>query len=80
MDSQTLINLASGATLAVFGWFARVIWEAVTALREDLHRIEIELPTSYVRKEELSEALRSISDKLDKIWDKLDEKADKRGT
>lgn len=79
MDQQTLINLAAGTSLAVFGWFARVMWEAVTALREDLHRIEVELPSSYVKKEEFAEALRAISDKLDRISDKLDEKVDKRG-
>lgn len=80
MDQQTIINLGAGAILAVFGWFARVLWDAVAALREDLHKIEVDLPSSYVRKEEFADALRTISDKLDKIWDKLDEKADKRSS
>lgn len=78
MDQQTIINLSAATAIAVIGWFARVLWEAVTELRKDLHAIEIELPTSYVRKDELSEALRVIFEKLDKISDKLDEKADKR--
>lgn len=80
MDQQTIINLAAGTALAVFGWFARVLWEAVNELRRDLHDIEIQLPSNYVRKEEFAEALRTISDKLDRISDKLDEKVDKRGS
>lgn len=79
MDQQVIFNLAAGSILAVLGWFARVLWEAVAALREDLHRIEVELPSSYVRKDEFSDALYAITDKLDKIWDKLDDKMDKRG-
>lgn len=79
MDQQTIINLSAATAIAVIGWFARVLWEAVTELRKDLHAIEVELPSSYVRKEEFAEALRSISDKLDRIADKLDDKVDKRG-
>lgn len=78
MDQQTIINLAAGACLAVLGWFARVIWEAVAELRRDIHSIEVELPSAYVRKDEFSEALRIIFEKLDRIADKLDDKADKR--
>jgi len=78
MDSQTFINIVAGAMLALLGWLGRILWEAVTELRTDLHRIEVDLPSSYVKKEELSGALRIISDKLDKIWDKLDDKADKK--
>ena len=78
MDTQTLINFATGSFLALLAWLARTLWEAVTKLKDDLHRIELELPTSYVRKEDFAETLRTISDKLDKIFDKLDEKADKR--
>lgn len=78
MDTQTLINLATGSFIALLGWLFRTLWDAVTKLKEDLHRIELELPTSYVRKEDFAETLKAIFDKLDKIADKLDDKADKR--
>lgn len=77
MDTQTLINFATGSFLALLAWLARTLWDAVTKLKDDLHRVELELPTSYVRKEDFSDALKSISDKLDRICDRLDDKADK---
>lgn len=78
MDQQTIINLSAGIAVAIFGWFARVIWEAVVELRKDIHDIEVTLPSHYVRKDEFSDALKVIFDKLDRIADKIDEKADKR--
>lgn len=80
MDTQTLINLATGSFIALLAWLGQTLWDAVTRLKDDLHRVELELPTSYVRKEDFAESLRTISDKLDKISDKLDEKADKRAS
>lgn len=77
MDTQVLINFATGSFLALLAWLARTLWDAVTKLKDDLHRIELELPTSYVRKEDFSDAFKNISDKLDKIYERLDSKADK---
>lgn len=78
MDTQTLINFATGSFIALLAWLGQTLWDAVTKLKDDLHRIELELPTSYVRKEDFSETLRNISEKLDRIYDRLDEKADKK--
>lgn len=77
MDHQTVINLLIGIGLAVGGWFARQIWDAMKELREDLHRIEIDLPTHYIRRDEFNDGIKEIKDMLGKIFDKLDEKADK---
>lgn len=77
MEPQAIINLAVGAATAALGWFARQIWEAVGQLRADLHAIEKELPTSYVRKDEFSEGMKEIKAMLEKIFDRLDGKADK---
>lgn len=74
---QAAINLIAGATLAVMGWFARQLWEAVADLRADVHTIEVNLPTNYVRRDEHSEAMKRIEDLLGKIFDKLDNKVDK---
>ena len=77
MDFQTIVNLCAGAAVAVFGWFARELWVAVKDLKEDIHKIEVELPSNYLRKDEFAEGMKEIKDMLAKIFDKLDGKADK---
>lgn len=77
METQTLINLAAGAALAAIGWFARQIWEAVNELRRDVHSIEVELPKSYIRRDEFAESMREVKAMLEKIFDRLEGKADK---
>ena len=78
MEPQTIINITAGSILMVVGWFARQLWEAVKELREDLHKIEIELPTHYMRRDEFSEGMKEIKDMLRMIFDKLDGKVDKQ--
>ena len=65
---QIVINLMGGAALAAMGWFCREIWDSVKALREDVHRIEINLPESYIKRSEIESRL----DKIDARFDKLD--------
>ena len=77
MDHQTLINLAGGATLTALGWFARQLWEAVQELRRDVHQIEVDLPRSYVRKDEFTDTMKRIESIVERIFDKLDGKVDK---
>ena len=77
MDTQTIINTALGLIIAMVGWFAHVLWTAVSKLREDIHEIEVQLPSNYIRKEEFHDAMKTLNDKLDRIWYKLEEKADR---
>jgi hypothetical protein len=77
MDTQSLINIGGGVFLSVAGWFARSLYAAVEQLRKDIHQIEVDLPKSYVPKEDWSESLKKIESMLEKIFDKLDQKADK---
>ncbi len=77
MDTQTLINLAAGVTLAVIGWFARELWGAVKDLQKNLHEMEIDLPKSYVSKLDLDKRMDHIETMFQRIYDKIDEKADK---
>jgi hypothetical protein len=81
MDTQTLINFALGSLLALIGWLARQLWEAVERLKSDIHQLEVELPSRYVRREEFSDALKEIKDLCRQIFDKVDSlekrKADK---
>ena len=74
---QTTINLALGAALAVAGWFARILWEAVQSLKTDIHQSEVDLPIHYVRKDDMDKRMDHIEDMFKRIYDKLDGKADK---
>ena len=77
MDQQTLINIGGGVILAGIGWWARVIWESVQRLKDDLHEIEVDLPKSYVTKDDFNITMKHIETMVQRIYDKLDGKADK---
>jgi len=77
MIDQGIINLIIGAILSVLGWFARQLWDAVQDLKADMKQIEVDLPTHYVRKEDLESRLDRIEASLNRIFEKLDHKADK---
>jgi hypothetical protein len=66
-----------GAILAVSGWFFRMLWEAVQALKDDLQKVQIDMPINYVRKDDLDKRMDHIEDMFKRIYDKLDGKADK---
>jgi chaperonin cofactor prefoldin len=72
-----IINIVLGVCLSVGGWFVRQMWDAVQNLKQDIQRIEVELPTSYVRKSDLDARLDKIDDMLEKLFDRLNSKADK---
>jgi hypothetical protein len=77
MDPQSLINVAGGIILTGIGWWARIIWESLQKLKEDLHELEVELPKTYVSKNDLDKRMQHIEDMFQRIYDKLDGKADK---
>jgi aspartate aminotransferase-like enzyme len=77
MDTQSLINTGIGVVIAIGGWLGRELWEAVKMLRADLHRIEVDLPSNYLRRDEFSEGMKEIRDLFAKVFDKLDGKVDK---
>jgi hypothetical protein len=77
MDMNLIINIVLGVCLSVGGWFVRQMWDAVQNLKEDIQRIEVELPTSYVRKSDLDVRLDKLELLLDRIFEKLDTKVDK---
>jgi predicted negative regulator of RcsB-dependent stress response len=76
MDQST-INMIFGGILAVAGWFARQLWDAVQSLKSDLHELEVDLPKNYVMKDDLDKRMAHIEDMFQRIYDKLDGKADK---
>lgn len=77
METQNLINIIGGTVLSVLGWFARQLWDAVQDLKRDVKSIEVDLPTFYVRKEDLESRLDRLEAVLNRIFEKLDHKADK---
>lgn len=77
MDHQALINIGGGLILAGIGWWARIIWDSVQKLKDDLHEIEVDLPKSYVSKNDLDKRMKHIEDMFQRIYDKLENKADK---
>lgn len=77
MDMNTIINVVLGVALSVGGWFVRQMWDAVQQLKSDIQKIEVELPTNYVRKADLDARLDKIDDMLEKLFDRLNSKADK---
>jgi predicted negative regulator of RcsB-dependent stress response len=74
---QPVINLALGTIIAAIGWFARQVWDSVQNLKRDIKQIEVDLPTHYVRKDDLQESMKRIERMFERIFEKLDSKADK---
>ncbi|RLT34608.1 MAG: hypothetical protein DWI59_06195 [Chloroflexi bacterium] len=81
MDSQLLVNIGVGVVLAVGGWIGRELWGAMQAMRVDIQRIQIDLPSTYLRRDEFAAGLREIKEMIVGIYTKLDtmneRKADK---
>jgi undecaprenyl pyrophosphate phosphatase UppP len=77
MEWQTLINIGAGSILAVFGWFARELWDAVKKIKEDVQDLEVKLAKEYTTREDMNARFDKIEMILGKIFDKLDNKVDK---
>lgn len=77
MDSQHLIDIGLATACAVTGWFARELWSSVKLLQADLTRLSVELPKTYVTRDDYRSDLKEIRDLLGRIFDKLDGKADR---
>ena len=77
LDSNTIFNALLTIAVASCGWFAKQIWDAVQDLKRDVHEIEVDLPRTYVSKNDFHETMRHIEDMFQRIYDKLDDKVDK---
>ena len=77
MDSQSVINAIGGILAIVVGWLGRELWDAVQKLKGDMKDLEINLPTNYVRKDDMEARFDKLEFMLNKLFDKLDNKVDK---
>jgi hypothetical protein len=77
VDMQTWINIIATIAIGVGGWFGRSLWDAVDKLKNDLHQLEVDLPSNYIQRDQFSEGMKEIKEMLIRISDKLDGKADK---
>ena len=78
MDSQSVINAIGGILAIIIGWLGRELWDAVQKLKSDMKDLEINLPTNYVRKDDMEARFDKLEAMLNKLFDRLDSKADKQ--
>lgn len=71
MEWQPIINLVGGALLTILGWMARQIWDALTQLREDIHNLEVDLPTTYATKVNMDTRFDKIDHQFEKLFERL---------
>jgi hypothetical protein len=49
------------------------MWDAVKELRGDLHKLEVNLPSNYIRKDEFAEGVRQIREDLQILFKRIDD-------
>ena len=72
MEWQTVINFGLGAILAGLGWFARELWDAVKELRNDIRKIERDLPEVYARRDEFRETIKEVRAEMNSRFDRIE--------
>lgn len=77
MNNQDLMNLALGVISGGVGWWVKTIWGAVEVLKSRVAQTELVVASKCVTREELTQIVTKMFDKLDRIEDKLDKKVDK---
>jgi hypothetical protein len=77
IDFQSIIDILIVAALGTIGYFYRQIVQEQKELKRDVVDIRVDLPKSYVSKDDLSTHLVRIETMLNKIFDRLEMKADK---
>jgi hypothetical protein len=73
MDFQLLFNVACSIVGTIAGWLFKVLWDAISDLKEDIKDIE----KGYVQKDDYRIDIAEIKGMLARIFDRLDTKADK---
>ena len=64
VEHQDVINWLFIGFGAAIGWLLKVIWDAITRLKDDMKRIERDLPSIYVRKDDFRLAVADIKEDM----------------
>jgi len=72
-----MIDIIFSAVLVIFGYLYTQLMYDIKSNRERINELQINLPTKYVSKDDLTAHLNRIEVMLDKIFDRLDQKVDK---
>jgi cobalamin biosynthesis Co2+ chelatase CbiK len=72
-----MIDIIFSAILMIFGYLYTQLMYDIKSNRERINELQINLPTKYVSKDDLTAHLNRIEVMLDKIFDRLDQKVDK---
>lgn len=79
---KSLIEMGLWVIVASMGWVLRELWGAVKELRADLHKLEIDLPSNYVKREnftdEMTKLRQDIRQDFQIAFKKIDELRDRR--
>lgn len=78
MDTQSIINTSIAVILTGLGWFGRQLWDAVEKLKDDIQKIEVDLPSHYIRRDEFKEGVSEIKTILGDIFKKIDDLKDRK--
>ena len=77
MEFQQVINVIIGLAISAVGWWCRQIWDSIQDLKNDVKRIEIDLPHYYVTKDDYKDDIAEVKKILNEIFQELKTKADK---
>lgn len=67
VEHQDIINWLFVVVGAAIGWILKVIWDAISRLKDDMKQIERDLPTVYVRKDDFRQAVNDVKDDMREI-------------
>lgn len=81
---QELINWVFAAAGAAFGWVMKIIWEAITSMRQDiksnqdrlqsdLRDIDQKMHDDFVRRDDFKEAIADIKSDMHRGFNKVDD-------
>ena len=78
---KSLIEMGLWVIVATMGWFLRELWGAVKELRDDLHQLEVDLPSNYVKRDDFSTEMNKLRQDIRQdfqiAFKKIDELRDK---
>lgn len=77
ISMQSVINIIAVAGFGVIGFLYRQLVEDQKKDRQMINDLRVELPKSYVSKDDLMAHLQRIEAMLNKIFERLEQKADK---